>query len=114
MDGRESLRAFIYIRVSTLEQAREGYSITVQEERLRAYAKARGYTVVKVYSDPGHSGANLNRPALQEMLHQIKQGVADVILVYKLDRISMYHNDSLFIIEVVFFEYKVDIVSLNE
>lgn len=114
MEAKESLRAFIYIRVSTLEQAREGYSIAAQEERLRAYAKARGYSIVKVYSDPGYSGANLDRPALGEMLNQIKQGVADIVLVYKLDRLSRSQKDTLFLIEEVFLKNKVDFVSMNE
>lgn len=114
MDNKQTLRVFIYIRVSTLEQAREGYSIHVQEERLRAYAKARGYTIVKVYTDPGYSGANLNRPALQEMVKQIEQGVADLVLVYKLDRLSRSQRDTLHLIEEVFLKNEVDFVSMNE
>lgn len=88
MDDKASLRVFLYIRVSTIEQAKEGYSVGAQEERLRAYAKAKNYTVVKTYIDPAYSGSNMNRPALQEMIKQVELGAADLVLVYKLDRLS--------------------------
>ncbi|WJY27416.1 recombinase family protein [Sporosarcina trichiuri] len=114
MLGDQSLRAGLYVRVSTQEQAREGYSIGVQEERLRAYAASRGHTVVKLYSDPGFSGGNLNRPGLQTMLRDIDQQLVDVILVYKLDRLSRSQKDTLYLIEEVFLKKGVDFVSLSE
>ena len=55
-------RAALYIRGSTAEQAKEGYSVGVQEERLRSLATARGWNVVKAYVDPGHSGGTIERP----------------------------------------------------
>ena len=114
MNEITSLRVFLYIRVSTQEQAKEGYSIGAQEERLRAYAKAKGYTVVKVYTDPAYSGANMERPALQELIKQIEQGSADLVLVYKLDRLSRSQRDTLYLIEEVFLKNNVDFVSMNE
>ena len=114
MEDKTSLRVFLYIRVSTQEQAREGYSIGAQEDRLRSYAKARGYTIVKVYTDPGFSGGNMERPALQEMIKQLEKGVADLVLVYKLDRLSRSQKDTLFLIEEVFLKNNVDFVSMNE
>ncbi|WP_143560381.1 recombinase family protein [Sporosarcina sp. P17b] len=114
MIADKTVRVFLYIRVSTQEQAREGYSIGAQEERLRAYAKAKGYTVVKVYIDPGLTGSNLERPALQEMIRQIDQGSVDLVLVYKLDRLSRSQKDTLFLIEEVFLKNHVDFVSMNE
>ena len=114
MKRNQDLRVFLYIRVSTQEQVKEGYSIGAQEERLRAYAKARGYTIVKVYTDPGYSGANTDRPALQEMIKQIELGIADLVLVYKLDRLSRSQKDTLFLIEEVFLKHQVDFVSMNE
>ena len=105
-------RAFIYTRVSTLEQAKGGYSISEQESRLKAFAEAKGYEVVKVYTDPGHSGAKLERPALQEMIKNIER--ANVILVYKLDRLSRSQKDTLYLIEEVFIKNNVDFISLNE
>lgn len=107
-------RIFIYIRVSTQEQAHEGYSIAAQEERLRAYAKARGYAIVKIFTDPAYSGANMERPDLQEMIKGIEQGLADLVLVYKLDRLSRSQKDTLYLIEDVFLKNNVDFISMNE
>ncbi|WP_336636882.1 recombinase family protein [Lysinibacillus fusiformis] len=114
MDDKASLRVFLYIRVSTIEQAKEGYSVGAQEERLRAYAKAKNYTVVKTYIDPAYSGSNMNRPALQEMIKQVELGATDLVLVYKLDRLSRSQKDTLFLIEDVFLKNSVDFVSMNE
>ncbi len=114
MDSGQNKRAFLYIRVSTLEQAKGGYSIEFQEESLRAYAKAKGYTIVKVYSDPGYSGATIARPAMHEMIHQLELGAADIVLVHKLDRLSRSQKDTLFLIEEIFLKNGIDFVSINE
>lgn len=106
------MRVFLYIRVSTREQAEEGYSIKEQEERLKAYAKAKDYTIVKTFTDPGYSGANLNRPALQELIKEVNN--VDLVLVYKLDRLSRSQKDTLHLIEDVFLNNNVDFVSMNE
>lgn len=105
-------RVFIYIRVSTREQAEEGYSIGEQEARLIKYCEAQGWTVVKVYIDPGHSGATLERPGLEEMLYNIKN--ADLVLVDKLDRLSRSLFDTLYLIKKVFTPAGVAFVSRNE
>lgn len=105
-------KVFLYVRVSTQEQANEGYSVKEQEDRLRNYAKSRGYTVVKVYVDGGHTGANIKRPALQEMIKNINK--VDSVIVYKLDRLSRSQKDTLYLIEEVFLKNNVDFVSLSE
>lgn len=104
-------KAFIYIRVSTQEQVL-GYSIQEQEERLEAYAKARGYIVVKKFVDPGHSGATLDRPSLKVMIDEIKS--TDIVLVYKLDRLSRSQKDTLYLIEEVFLKNDIDFISVVE
>lgn len=105
-------RCYIYIRVSTREQAEEGYSIGEQQERLIKYAEAMGWTIVKVYIDPGHSGATMDRPALQEMIANIKD--VDLVLVDKLDRLSRSLYDTLYMIQKVFGDQDVSFVSRNE
>lgn len=105
-------RCFIYIRVSTREQAEEGYSIGEQQERLIKYAEAMGWTIVRVFIDPGHSGSTMDRPALQEMISCIKD--ADLVLVDKLDRLSRSLYDTLYMIRKVFGEHDVDFVSRAE
>ena len=78
----------IYIRVSTIKQAEEGFSLDAQTEHLTNYCKANGYIVYKVYADRGKSGKNTNRPELQQMLSDMREGKFKKILVMKLDRIS--------------------------
>lgn len=95
-------RVFIYIRVSTKEQAEEGYSIGEQEERLKKYCEAMEWDVVKIYIDPGFTGSDMNRPALQDMIKEIKKGTADTVLVDKLDRLSRSQFDTLYLIKMVF------------
>jgi site-specific DNA recombinase len=105
-------RAGIYIRVSTMEQVEHGFSIDEQRERLLAYCKAMGWSVVAVYVDGAYSGSNMDRPGLQKMLTEIKS--LDVVVIYKLDRLSRSQKDTLSLIEDTFIKNSVDIVSLQE
>lgn len=108
------MRTGIYIRVSTQEQALEGYSIGAQTDRLKLYCSARDWTVYKIYTDGGFSGSNIERPAMSEMLADIKKGRLDMVLVYKLDRLSRSQKDTLYLIEDVFLKNDVGFVSMNE
>jgi site-specific DNA recombinase len=78
----------IYIRVSTLEQAQEGYSISAQRERLLAFCAAQGWGNYKFYVDEGISGKDTNRPQLSQLLNSVEQGKISTILVYRLDRFT--------------------------
>lgn len=108
------MRIIIYVRVSTAEQASEGYSIDEQIERLQKFCDAHKWLVVKIYTDAGYSGGNTNRPALQDLIKDVKAGMADKVLVYKLDRLSRSQKDTLELIEDVFIKNGVDFVSMNE
>lgn len=105
-------RAALYIRVSTQEQAQEGYSIGEQRERLVVYCKAHDWLVADIYVDGGYSGANLNRPAMQKLMTETSK--FDVVLVYKLDRLSRSQRDTLYLIEEIFLPNTVDFVSMQE
>ena len=102
-----------YIRVSTQEQAKEGYSIPAQTKCLKSYCSARNWILHELYIDPGYSGAKMERPALQKMLSDIKKGLVDLVLVYKLDRLSRSQKDTLYLIEDVFLKNEVAFVSIN-
>lgn len=66
--------AGIYIRVSTEDQAREGFSLGEQEEKLKDLCKYKEYEVFKVYCDAGISAKDMeHRPKFQEMLEDIKK-----------------------------------------
>ena len=79
-----SKRVACYVRVSTQGQANEGYSVAEQTERLELYCKAHGWKISEVYTDPGFSGANIDRPALQRMMKDASAGRFSLVLVYKL------------------------------
>lgn len=112
MSHTKVVRVVLYIRVSTLEQAEHGHSIEEQRERLIAYCKARGWLIVGIYVDPGHSGAKLDRPDMIRLLDDI--GTFDAVLVYKLDRLSRSQKDMLHLIEDVFLPNNIDFVSMTE
>jgi site-specific DNA recombinase len=79
------VRVAIYTRVSTEDQAKEGFSLQAQRERLEAYCLARDWQVAAHYVDDGHSGRNIRRPAYQKMIAERDQW--DALLVIKMDRI---------------------------
>lgn len=82
------MKSIIYVRVSTEEQAKHGYSIAAQIEKLEAYCKSQGWEVVESYVDDGYSAKDLNRPNFSKMMDRIKQGDINVLLVYRLDRLT--------------------------
>lgn len=81
----EGGRVAIYTRVSTEDQAKEGFSLASQRDRLNAYCGARGWEVVAEYVDEGESGRSTNRPAYQRMMDEHEKW--DILLVLKMDRI---------------------------
>ncbi len=108
------LKVALYPRVSTQEQAANGYSIDEQIERMTKYCGAMGWDVYKVYTDAGFSGANTDRPALQQMITDIRLHKFERVLVYKLDRLSRSQKDTLELIEDEFLANGVDFVSMSE
>ena len=93
MDNERKI-AGVYIRVSTEDQAREGFSLGEQEEKLLDLCKFKGYEVFKVYKDAGISAKDMkHRPQFQEMLKDMKEGKINYIVAYKLDRITRSVRD---------------------
>ena len=87
--NNEKKVAGLYIRVSTEDQAREGFSLPEQEKRLRAMCEYKGYEIYKVYEDAGVSAKTGNtRPAFKELLEDIKDKKCNTIVVLKLDRLT--------------------------
>ena len=81
--------AGLYIRVSTEDQAREGFSLPEQEKRLRAMCEYKGYEIYKVYEAAGISAKTGNtRPSFKELLEDIKDKKCNTIVVLKLDRLT--------------------------
>ena len=108
------MKVAIYTRVSTIEQAEEGYSISEQQDKLKKYCDIKDWKVARVYTDPGFSGSNTNRPSLQQLISDCKNNMFDAVLVYKLDRLSRSQKDTLYLIEDVFNKNGVGFISLSE
>ena len=85
-----------YVRVSSEAQA-ENYSIPEQTDAIKNYCAAKGWNLIQTYIDGGYTGANMDRPELQNML--TKLDMYDIVLVYKLDRLSRSQKDVLYLID---------------
>lgn len=104
----------IYIRVSTEEQANNGYSIRAQEEKLKSYASIKDWNVFSVYIDEGISGKNIvDRKELRRLIDDIKENKINNVLVYKIDRLTRSTKDLIDLIDI-FNKYNCSFNSLNE
>jgi len=105
----------IYTRVSTDNQAEKEFSsCEAQEQKMKSFiASQDNWRIFKVYTDAGYSGATLERPALQQLLSDLKKEKIDIVFVYKIDRLTRSPKDFYQLIE--FFEQaKIDFISITE
>src|SRR5215216_119757 len=87
-NGHGPKRIILYARVSTDEQARSGYSLSQQLEALRAYAAREGYEILEGVTDPGKSGATLDRPGLDRVRNLVASGGVSAVLAQDRDRFA--------------------------
>ncbi len=105
--NNEKIRCGIYCRVSTEDQAREGFSLSEQRERLEAYCKFNDYEIIEYYTDAGISAKTGNhRPEYERMLEDGKNGKINMFIALKLDRVTRSIKDWESLIE---FSEKYDI-----
>ena len=109
--GATMTRAAIYARVSTREQAEEGFSIDAQLRRLRAYCRSRGWTVTGEYAERGRSGRTENRPEYRRMIQNADEW--DIIIVLKIDRLHR-NIDNHYKMFQFLKENKKDIVAIED
>ena len=107
------MRVALYPRVSGHEQE-DNYSVPEQIKRMKAYCEARGWTVYKIYTDSGYSGSSLDRPGVQTLIKDAEKHLFDMVLVYKLDRLSRSQKDTLYLVEDVFDKHGVYFTSITE
>ncbi len=107
------MRVGLYPRVSGHEQE-DNYSIPDQIDRMTKYCESRDWMVYKIYTDSGFTGSNMERPGLQDMMKDVENGKLDMVLVYKLDRLSRSQKDTLYLIEDVFDKHGVSFTSITE
>lgn len=104
----------LYERVSTDIQMEKGYSIPEQKDSLEKYCQVMGWNEYKHYTDGGFSGANIERPALTELIRDVERGKINKVIVYKLDRLSRSQKDTLYLIEDIFLKNECDFISISE
>lgn len=108
------LETGIYVRVSTEEQAKEGFSIRAQEQKLKDYARIKDWAIHKIYIDEGISGKNIvDRPQINELIKDIKKGYVKNVLIFKIDRLTRSTADLIYLINL-FNEYNCAFNSLCE
>ena len=103
-----------YIRVSSDEQAQHGISVDAQRQILQAWAVTRQLDDIVLYEDPGFSGKNTQRPALQRLIRDAHAGQIDHVVVWKLDRLSRSLRDTLALIEDDFGANGATLISVTE
>ena len=107
----EVKRAALYVRYSTHSQD-DNHSVAIQLERTKLLCASKGWVVVDEFIDPAYSGSNMERPALQEMLTRLAE--YEVVVVYRLDRLSRSQRDTMTLIQDYFLKNNVDFVSVSE
>src|SRR6201989_2808886 len=114
----KKLRCAIYTRVSTESGLEQDFnSLDAQREASEAYIKSQaheGWQLIRTaYDDGGFSGGTLERPALQQLLADVRAGQIDIILVYKVDRLTRSLADFAKLVEL-FDQYSVSFVSVTQ
>ena len=95
------MKTAIYCRVSTEEQATEGFSIHAQKDKLTKYAESNDWDIVDYYIDDGISGKNLtDRKEVSRLIEDVKKGRINNVLIYKLDRLTRSVKDLIYLIEL--------------
>lgn len=108
-------KAVVYTRVSSGKQAEEDkVSLPEQERMCKAYIESKGWEYVKTYEDAGYSGRNMNRPAIQELIQDIKSGEVEAVVIWKLDRLSRRQRETIAFIEDYILVENVTLASLHE
>ena len=116
--SRKAVRCAIYTRVSTeagLDQ--EFNSLDAQYDASQAYIRSQahaGWSLIRCkYDDGGFTGGNIDRPALQRLLDDVRSGKIDIILAYKVDRLARSLADFAKLVEL-FDQHNVSFVSVTK
>src|ERR687886_680430 len=112
-NGHGPKQAILYCRVSTDEQVRSGFSLAQQMEAVREYANREGYEILEEVTDPGQSGASLERPGMDRVRDLVVAGGVSVVLAQDRDRFARepaYH----YLLRKEFEEHGCKIRALND
>jgi site-specific DNA recombinase len=95
------MKAIGYIRVSTDEQAKDGFSLEAQAEKVRAYATAKGWDLKGIIEDE-RSAKDLNRPGIQKIIKGCQGKDFEVVIICKLDRMTRNVRDLGYLVQDIF------------
>jgi site-specific DNA recombinase len=109
----EKAKVGIYVRVSTDEQAKEGFSVAAQLDKLKNYCSFEEMNVTNEYVEEGWSGKNMERPQLKRLIRDIENKKINTVVVVKLDRLTRSVKDLNHLLEV-FEDYNIQFHSTNE
>lgn len=113
-DERVNIKTAVYLRVSTEDQAKEGFSIAAQKEKLTKYVEVNDWELYDYFIDDGISGKNIkDRPELTRLIELVKKKEINNVLVYKLDRLTRSVKDLINLIEL-FEQYNCSFSSVTE
>lgn len=107
------MKAALYIRVSTEEQAREGYSIEAQKEICIRWLTDKKYDVVDIYVDDGYSSKNMKRPALQRLMADAPNRKYNLVVFWRLNRLTRSVKDKEYLFDL-FAKHNIGIKSMSE
>lgn len=110
---QENLRAAGYIRVSQERSVKNGYGLEAQESDIKKHIQYKGWELIEIYKETGVSGYKKDRPALDKLIQDAKDGKFDVVVFPSIDRVGRSVKD---VIEIDSFlrEHNVDTVFLRE
>ena len=109
-------KAVIYIRVSTEEQAKHGFSIETQLKACQEFAYKEGYTIVQTFIEEGKSAKDLNREEVKKLIKfcDNKKNIINAIIVWRIDRLSRFNVDYHGVIRPMLMRHNIHLLSATE
>jgi site-specific DNA recombinase len=108
------MKALIYTRVSTQKQVNEGVSLDNQLDRTKAFCFAKGWEIIGIITDPAETGKNLERDGVREIIRRAQKKEFDILVLYKLDRISRSVEDLTYLRAKILEKNNILFASLSE
>jgi len=108
------VKAVGYVRVSTDEQAKEGISLAAQSESIKSFCRAKDWDLMEIIRDEGLTAKDLRRAGIRKLIAMIKARTFDVVVIYRLDRLTRNIRDLGYLVQDVFERFGVDFSSIKD
>ena len=108
--------AFSYLRLSIEEEGKIGESSSIANQRMivQNYCKQHNITIVREFVDDGWSGGNFNRPEFQEMIRQLEEGKANIVITKDLSRLGRDMREASYYSEQFFPEHGIHYIAIAD